>query len=120
MELRGKEHLPSSRPEAPEAMQCEETVESESGAEVNTACDVEMGVEVECGTQGDGGVVPESLESPPRDGKNASECEVLPVCGEVQVGGSEAEEGRTNPHSDTVFMKYGSWNVFFFADNSVS
>ena len=116
MEVSGKKRLPSLHPEA---MQCEGTVESESGAEVNTGCDVEMGVEVECGTHDDGGVVPESLESP-HDGKRVSECEVLPVCGEVQVGGREAEEGHTNPHSDTVFMKYGSWNVFFFADNTVS
>ena len=116
MQLRGREHLPPSPAEPPEAMECEETTDR---MEVNSTCDVDMGLEVECGVQGDDdGVVPKPLESSPSDRGRGSECEVLPVCGEVQVGGSE--EGHTDPHSGTIFMKYGSWNVFFFGDNTVS
>ena len=45
------------------------------------------------------------------------------VCGEVQVGEEgEGEEGEqlpiTTTQPDTILVKYGSWNVFFFKENS--
>lgn len=43
---------------------------------------------------------------------------VLPVCGEVRVEGGD-ETCITDSHSDTVLVKYGSWNVFFFGENSM-
>lgn len=39
---------------------------------------------------------------------------VLPVCGEVN---EEDQSCITDSHSDTVLVKYGSWNVFFFGNN---
>ena len=72
---------------------------------------VDMTCEVQCSS--------ESWKSPPDnhvvDG-GVSGHHVLPVCGEVQVNG-EDQACTTDSHSDTVLVKYGSWNVFFFGDN---
>ena len=61
------------------------------------------------------------LESCAAGGGGVGEWEA--VCGEVQVGEEgEGEEGEelpiTTTQPDTILVKYGSWSVFFFRENS--
>ena len=54
------------------------------------------------------------------EGVGGGLCKVLPVCGEVLVEEVGMEDTLTHHHdtssqiSDTVYKKYGPWNVFFF------
>ena len=92
----------------------EENVKSEN---VDTSCMFEV---VEMGGGGEGGkaqvVTFESCGGEEGVGEGWSE-EVVPVCGEVQVGDSSSEDSTTTPSkSDTILVKYGGWSVFFFKD----
>ena len=58
-------------------------------------------------------------------GGGEGECEVwggeeVQVCGEVQIGEcpSPAEASPAPPQADTVVVKYGNWDVFFFKNSS--
>lgn len=105
MELPCTDQEPAPQPE-------EESVKSES---VDTSCMFEV---VEMGGEGEAGktqVV--TFESCGGEEEGGEEEEVVPVCGEVQVGESSSEDLTATPSkSDTILVKYGSWNVFFFKD----
>lgn len=70
--------------------------------------------EVQCSSES-GRTLP-ALDNSVVDGR-VSAHNVLPVCGEVQAN-EEDQSCSSDSHSDTILVKYGSWNVFFFGDNS--
>ena len=134
MKLRGAE---SNRAAATVVdKQCSEPPESvrvsQGGNTVEMNCMfdvVDMGLQLECGTQcnevSDVLTQPVSVEGYGVGGCGTSGWEVLPVCGGVLVDGGEGVDNQrsTDSQSDTVLMKYGSWNVYFFGDtpeNTVS